>query len=70
MGDRVSPSKRTDLARAGRLKKALESGAPPTFVQPATSSLSANGACSASSCPVPDSFEPLNTPKSPQARLE
>jgi len=32
MGDRVIPSKPADLTRAARLKKALESGAPPAFV--------------------------------------
>ena len=32
MGDRVIPSKPADLTRAGRLKKALESGAPPAFI--------------------------------------
>jgi len=32
MGERVIPSKPADLARAARLKKALESGAPPAFV--------------------------------------
>jgi PAS domain-containing protein len=33
MGERVTQSGRADLARASRLKKALESGAPPAFVQ-------------------------------------
>ena len=70
MGDRVSPSKRADLARAGRLKKALESGAPPTFVQPAMSSPPANSACSASSCPVPADFEPLIPSEHAATRLE
>jgi PAS domain S-box-containing protein len=32
MGDRVIPSKPADLVRAGRLKKALDSGAPPAFI--------------------------------------
>src|ERR1700722_11166661 len=34
MGERVTQSGRAELARASRLKKALESGAPPAFVPP------------------------------------
>jgi two-component system cell cycle sensor histidine kinase/response regulator CckA len=34
MGERVTESGRAELARASRLKKALESGAPPAFVPP------------------------------------
>src|SRR5579862_6882111 len=70
MGDRVSPSKRADLARAGRLKKALETGAPPAFVSPAISSAPPNGSCSATSCPVPTPLESLISAKSSEARLE
>ncbi len=33
MGERVTQSGRAELARANQLKKALESGAPPAFVQ-------------------------------------
>src|ERR1700731_690736 len=36
MGERVTESGRAELARASRLKKALESGAPPAFVPPAS----------------------------------
>ncbi len=50
MGDRVTQSKRADLIRAERLKKALDSGAAPSFVKSATP---ANGSCSNSSCSVP-----------------
>ena len=67
MGDRVTQTERADLARANRLKKALESGAPPAFVQPANVAAAkvspekvspgngaapANGACSEHSCPL------------------
>ncbi|HEX3821300.1 MAG TPA: PAS domain S-box protein [Candidatus Sulfotelmatobacter sp.] len=34
MGERVTQDKPADLARAGRLKDALDSGAPPSFVGP------------------------------------
>ena len=37
MGGRVTQNNSADLARAGRLKKALESGAPPSFANPETS---------------------------------
>ena len=70
MGDRVSPSKRADLARAGRLKKALETGAPPTFVPPATSSGPDKESCSSTPCPIPASLEPLIPTKSSETRLE
>ena len=57
MGDRVTQSQRAELAHASRLKKALDSGAPPAFVQPADGQ-SGNGslahpACSETSCPLP-----------------
>jgi two-component system cell cycle sensor histidine kinase/response regulator CckA len=41
------------MARASRLKTALESGAPPAFVQPEHPAAPANGSCSKQSCPVP-----------------
>ncbi|HYM75276.1 MAG TPA: PAS domain S-box protein [Candidatus Dormibacteraeota bacterium] len=43
MGDRVTQSGQADLARASRLKKALDTGAPPSFVPPANSSSPKNG---------------------------
>src|ERR1700746_4081556 len=73
MGDRVTQTERADLARANRLKKALESGAPPAFVQPANvaagkvspekvrpgnGAAPTNGACSEHSCPVPPLAKP------------
>jgi two-component system cell cycle sensor histidine kinase/response regulator CckA len=68
MGERVTQSKRADISRASRLKKALDSGAPPAFVhpegiqpeslQPKNLASPANGSCSAVSCPLP----PLSSP--------
>ncbi len=58
MGERVTQSGRTDLSRASRLKKALESGAPPAFVQPESAVAPANGSCSAHSCPLPPLSDP------------
>ncbi len=59
MGERVtqSGSGRGDLARASRLKKALESGAPPAFIPPPqpTNGSSPEKSCVEKSCPV----EPL-----------
>ena len=43
MGERVTESGRADLARASRLKKALESGAPPAFIPPAGNGQPGNG---------------------------
>jgi two-component system, cell cycle sensor histidine kinase and response regulator CckA len=54
MGERVTQTGRADLARAGRLKKALTAGIPPTFVPPEAPS---NGKCVESSCPVPPAFQ-------------
>ena len=56
MGERVIQARRADLIRAERLKKTLDSGSPPSFVNPATPP--ANGSCSSSSCPVPPILEP------------
>ena len=58
MGERVTQSDRTDLARASRLKKALASGAPPAFVEPEESPAPANGSCSTHSCPLPPISDP------------
>src|SRR5579864_7871556 len=44
MGERVTPPGAAEVARAQRLKKALESGAAPAFVDPGTSP--GNGTCS------------------------
>ena len=56
MGDRVIPSRPEDLARAERLKKALESGAPPALV-PREGPRPGNGSCTPTSCPVPPLFK-------------
>lgn len=68
MGDRVTQSKRVELAHASRLKKALDSGAPPAFVQPGgdqpgkskppngengNGASSAHSTCNDTSCPLP-----------------
>ncbi len=71
MGERVTQSERKDLARASRLKKALESGDPPAFVQPESAIAPANGSCSANSCLLP----PLSSlsathPANPATRLQ
>lgn len=58
MGERVTQASRADLIRAERLKKALKSGTPPSFVDPAIPP--ANGSCSNSSCPAPPILEPHN----------
>jgi PAS domain S-box-containing protein len=58
MGGRVTQSGRSDLARASRLKRALESGAPPAFVQAGDVASPANGSCSEHSCPVSPVAEP------------
>src|SRR5258708_3928155 len=53
MGERVTPSRQGDISRARRLKKALDSGAPPAFVPPETVVPPTNGACSERACPLP-----------------
>lgn len=58
MGERVTPSGRVDLSRASRLKTALDSGAPPAFVQPENTASPAGGSCSEPSCPLPPLSEP------------
>ena len=57
MGDRVSQSGQGDLARARRLKKALESGTAPTFVAP-EDGLAGHASCTGTSCPAPPLTEP------------
>jgi two-component system, cell cycle sensor histidine kinase and response regulator CckA len=51
VGERVSQPAPNDLARAGKLQKALQSGALPSFVPPEGSP--GNGACAEVSCSVP-----------------
>jgi PAS domain S-box-containing protein len=59
MGERVTPSVRADLAHASRLKKALESGAPPEFVKPGDGASPSNSTCFEPSCPPPPLSDPL-----------
>src|SRR5207302_3319730 len=65
MGERVTQSRRADLIRADRLKKALETGASPSFLHSST-----NGSCSDSSCSVPPIPEPYQQLVSAEARLQ
>jgi len=68
MGERVTQSRRADLIRAERLKKALESGAPPSFLNPGIAPT--NGSCSESSCPVPPMPKPHQQQVGGDARLQ
>jgi PAS domain S-box-containing protein len=68
MGDRVTQSRRADLIRAERLKKALENGAAPSFLPPAVPPT--NGSCSEFSCPVLPILEPQQQPVNGNARLQ
>ena len=68
MGERVTPTGRTDLARANRLKKALASGMP-AFIPPERSTSPADGSCPETSCPLP-AVETGNHPENPSNRLE
>src|SRR5882724_2133187 len=52
MGERVTPSSRTDVARAQRLKQALASGAPPAFVT--AQNTPSEDVCAEKSCPIPE----------------
>src|ERR1700733_6962991 len=71
MGERVTQSGRADLAHAGRLKRALESGAPPAFVKPGNGKPPAPGACSENSCPVlPLSESSEKNQQSAETRLQ
>ena len=68
MGERVIPSKPADLARASRLKKALESGAPPAFIPSDT--LPGNGSPSESSAAAAPRLQPACKEKeNPHTRL-
>jgi len=69
MGERVGESFSTKLARAKRLRQALESGAPPTFLPSETAS-SGNGDCSENSCLLPPALLSLNSPRNADARLQ
>jgi two-component system, cell cycle sensor histidine kinase and response regulator CckA len=59
MGERVSQPGRADLARAGRLKKALASGDPPALIPPGTAPLGRSWAEPSGSAPSScDSLKP------------
>jgi two-component system cell cycle sensor histidine kinase/response regulator CckA len=76
MGERVTQSGRSDIARASRLKKALDNGAAPAFVQagdlqPGNDVAPSNGACTSSSCPLPPVLEPhSNSQQTADIRLQ
>ncbi|HEY3974443.1 MAG TPA: PAS domain S-box protein [Candidatus Sulfotelmatobacter sp.] len=71
MGEGVSQSGRADISRASRLKKALESGAPPAFVPAENADTSADGSCSKFSCPLPALDEvPASGPDKADPRLQ
>jgi two-component system cell cycle sensor histidine kinase/response regulator CckA len=71
MGERVTQSGQADISRASRLKKALESGAPPAFVPPENVSGPASGSCSEHSCPLPPLSNPFtNDEQSAETRLQ
>ena len=80
MGERVTQSRRAEIAHANRLKKALESGAPPAFVQPGNgqsgngkagnSDAAIHGACSEISCPLPPLPEPHKGLQNSESHLQ
>src|SRR5215471_9450865 len=70
MGERVSQSGRSDLARAEQLKKALEDGNPPAFFHADTAAEPAKETCSDASCRVPPIFEEHKHHESPDTRLK
>jgi len=69
MGERVGESSRSELARARRLRRALESGAPAAFLPPETPS-SGNGDGSQNSGLLPPGFLSLDNPSNSDARLQ
>ena len=69
MGDRVTQPASASLAHANRLKQALDSGAPPTFVPPETPTSAATSSCE-TSCPVPPKLTSLASPQAPHTRLQ
>lgn len=67
MGDRVIPSKPTDLAHAGRLKRALDSGAPPAFIPPVI--VPGNGSHAESSSAAAPHLQPASNQEDSGTRL-
>jgi PAS domain S-box-containing protein len=70
MGERVTPPAQADLARAERLQKALQSGSPPSFVQPGIASSPGNGSCSEVANSVPSGLSPFGLLKDAATRLQ
>ena len=80
MGERVTQSRRAEIAHANRLKKALDSGAPPAFVQPVNgrsgngkpgnNEAAIHGACSEKSCPLPPLPELYKSHQNAESHLE
>jgi len=69
MGERVTPAGRGELARARRLKQALQAGSAPAFVAP-DAAAATEPHCSSHSCPV-DQPKPLwNNGESAENRLQ
>ena len=66
MGGRVTRPGEDELTRARRLKKALQDGASPTFVQPEDALLPRDPSCTAHSCPVPALSEPSRNDPAPE----
>ncbi len=64
MGERVTQTGQQDLARASRLKKALETGAPPSFLPTEIPPAKTNGSCSETSCPAPPLSPAFHSPQS------
>src|SRR5215469_1675977 len=69
MGERVGPTSPADLARASRLQKALESGAPPAFIAPEVAPSSVHHSRSETSS-APPAFVSFNSSRSAGTRLQ
>ena len=70
MGERVTEAGRAKLARASRLKEALDNGVAPTFVQAGHLHSRTDGSCSDASCPIPPQFDPFQSPANADTRLQ
>lgn len=70
MGERVGHTSPADLARASRLQRALETGAPPSLIAPEIAPSPSSGSCAGNSCPAPPAFLSFNSSKSAGTRLE
>lgn len=69
MGERVGQTSPADLARASRLQKALESGAPPALIAPEAATSSVHHSRSETSCAAP-AFVSFNSSRSAGTRLQ